>query len=160
MDIKKKIKINNDKPSNQAKKMRIVKWMWTIFVAIGLIGVFSLLLIYNGVIGYMPPIEELKNPHDKFASIIYANDGTTELGRYYSGMGNRVYADYDDISSHMIDALIATDVDIEIFGADGRSVLRCESASQSVDVSDLPSGVYIVRANFSGRTIEEKIVVR
>ena len=55
---------------------------------------------------------------------------------------------------------IATDVDIEIFGADGRSVLRCESASQSVDVSDLPSGVYIVRANFSGRTIEEKIVVR
>lgn len=109
MDIKKKIKINNDKPSNQAKKMRIVKWMWTIFVAIGLIGVFSLLLIYNGVIGYMPPIEELKNPHDKFASIIYANDGTTELGRYYSGMGNRVYADYDDISSHMIDALIATE---------------------------------------------------
>ena len=55
---------------------------------------------------------------------------------------------------------IATDVDIEIFGADGRSVLRCETASQSVDVSDLPSGVYIVRANFSGRTIEEKIVVR
>ena len=109
MDIKKKIKINNDKPSNQAKKMRIVKWMWTIFVAIGLIGIFSLLLIYNGVIGYMPPIEELKNPHDKFASIIYANDGTTELGRYYSGMGNRVYADYDDISSHMIDALIATE---------------------------------------------------
>ena len=55
---------------------------------------------------------------------------------------------------------IATDVDIEIFGADGSSVLRCESASQSVDISDLPSGVYIVRANFSGRTIEEKIVVR
>ncbi|MBQ5697913.1 MAG: T9SS type A sorting domain-containing protein [Muribaculaceae bacterium] len=55
---------------------------------------------------------------------------------------------------------IATDVDIEIFGADGRSALRCESASQSVDVSDLPSGVYIVRANFRGRTIEEKIVVR
>ena len=55
---------------------------------------------------------------------------------------------------------IATDVDIEIFEADGRSVLRCESASQSVDISDLPSGVYIVIANFSGRTIEEKIVVR
>ena len=92
MDIKKKIKNNNDKPSNQAKKMRIVKWMWTIFVGMGLVGTFVLLLIYNGVIGYMPPIEELKNPHDKFASIVYASDGTTELGRYYMGMGNRVTA--------------------------------------------------------------------
>lgn len=57
----------------------------------------------------MPPIEELKNPRDKFASIIYAADGTTEVGRYYSGTGNRVYAEYNDISPVLIDALIATE---------------------------------------------------
>ena len=90
MDIKSKKKNNDNISTKQDKKMRIVKWMWTIFVGMGLVGTFVLLLIYNGVIGYMPPIEELKNPHDKFASIVYASDGTTELGRYYMGMGNRV----------------------------------------------------------------------
>ena len=109
MDIKSKKKNNDNISTKQDKKMRVVKWMWTIFVGMGLVGTFVLLLIYNGVIGYMPPIEELKNPHDKFASIVYASDGTTELGRYYMGMGNRVYADYDDISTHVIDALIATE---------------------------------------------------
>ncbi|MDE6272615.1 MAG: transglycosylase domain-containing protein [Muribaculaceae bacterium] len=68
-----------------------------------------LLLIYNGVIGYMPPIEELEDPHDKLASVVYASDGTTELGRYFAGAGNRVYNDYDAVSPHVIDALIATE---------------------------------------------------
>ncbi len=56
----------------------------------------------------MPAIEELKNPKDRFASVVYSSDGE-ELGRYFSGTGNRVYADYDDISQHVIDALIATE---------------------------------------------------
>ena len=51
----------------------IVSWPW-IFI------LFLMLLIYNGVIGYMPPIEELEDPHDKLASLVYASDGTTELG--------------------------------------------------------------------------------
>lgn len=104
---------DNSKTDKSEKKMtrnqKIVKWMWGIFITTGLIIFFLFLMIYNGVIGYMPPVEELKNPHDKFASIIYASDGTTELGRYYSGMGNRVYADYEEISPNVINALIATE---------------------------------------------------
>ena len=65
-------------------------------------------MVYNGVIGYMPPIEELKNPQDKFASIIYTADGE-ELGRYFRNTGNRVYADFDEISPNVVDALIATE---------------------------------------------------
>ncbi len=61
------------------------------------------------VIGYMPPIEELEDPHDKLASLVYASDGTTELGRYYFGAGNRVYTDYNGISPHVISALVATE---------------------------------------------------
>jgi len=68
-----------------------------------------LLLIYNGVIGYMPPIEELEDPHDKLASVVIASDGTTELGRYFAGAGNRVNSDYKTVSQHVIDALIATE---------------------------------------------------
>lgn len=56
----------------------------------------------------MPPVEELKNPNDKFATIIYTDDGQ-EMGRYYRNSGNRVYADYDEISPYIIDALIATE---------------------------------------------------
>ena len=97
----------------KAKKMKrnrvIVKWLWLSFLGIGMLLFFFLLLIYNGVIGYMPPIEELEDPHDKLASQIYASDGKTELGRYYYGAGNRVYTDYDAVSPYVIDALVATE---------------------------------------------------
>ncbi|MDE5585047.1 MAG: penicillin-binding protein [Muribaculaceae bacterium] len=83
--------------------------MWIAFIALGgAIAVF-MLLVYNGVIGYMPPIEELEDPHDKLASVVYAGDGSTELGRYFAGAGNRVYTDYDNLSPYVIDALIATE---------------------------------------------------
>lgn len=88
---------------------RIVKWLWISFLGLGFMIAILLLLIYNGVIGYMPPIEELEDPHDKLASVVYASDGTTELGRYFAGAGNRVYNDYDAISPWVIDALISTE---------------------------------------------------
>lgn len=87
---------------------KIIAAMWIIF-GLCLAGVVMFLfLIYNGVIGYMPPVEELKNPKDRFASIVYSADGE-ELGRYFNGTGNRVYVDIDDISQNVIDALIATE---------------------------------------------------
>ena len=92
-----------------ARSAKIVKYMWIAFLGTGLFLFLIFILIYNGIIGYMPPIEELKNPRDKFASIIYAADGTTEVGRYYAGTGNRVYAEYTDISPNLIEALIATE---------------------------------------------------
>ena len=91
------------------RTQKIVKWLWLSFLGLGALIAIFLLLIYNGVIGYMPPIEELEDPHDKLASLVYANDGTTELGRYYFGSGNRVYTDYDKVSPYVIDALIATE---------------------------------------------------
>lgn len=103
----------DNKQSKAARKYRrnrsIVKWLWISFLSIGFIIVFFMMLIYNGVIGYMPPIEELEDPHDKLASLVYASDGTTELGRYYYGSGNRVYTDYNGISPHVINALVATE---------------------------------------------------
>ncbi len=97
------------KPAAKPSRTRaIIRWMWISFAAlIVLMGVFFV-LVYNGVIGYMPPIEELKNPQDKFATIVYSSDGE-ELGRYFRNTGNRVYADFDEISPAMVDALIATE---------------------------------------------------
>ncbi|WP_435380032.1 transglycosylase domain-containing protein, partial [Duncaniella muris] len=93
----------------KAKSHRgLIATLWTVF-ALGVIGVFFFLfLVYNGVIGYMPPVEELKNPTDRFASVLYSADGK-EIGRYFVGTGNRVYADFDEVSPHVINALISTE---------------------------------------------------
>ena len=92
-----------------ARNRKVIKWLWVSFLSLGAIIALFLLLIYNGVIGYMPPIEELEDPHDKLASVVIASDGTTELGRYFAGAGNRVNSDYKAVSPFVIDALIATE---------------------------------------------------
>ncbi len=93
----------------EVRNRKIVRIMWGAFLGLGAVIALFMLLIYNGVIGYMPPIEELEDPHDKLASVVIAGDGKTELGRYFSGRGNRVYTDYESVSPHVIDALIATE---------------------------------------------------
>ena len=77
-------------------KRSLIRFLWFAFAGGFLALIFFFILVYNGVIGYMPPIEELRNPQDKFASVIYASDGV-ELGRYFRNSGNRVYADLDEI---------------------------------------------------------------
>ena len=94
--------------SGSSRTRTIIRCMWICFAVLVVIVGFFFVLVYNGVIGYMPPIEELKNPQDKFATIVYASDGE-ELGRYFRNTGNRVYADFDEISPAMVDALIATE---------------------------------------------------
>lgn len=65
-------------------------------------------MIYLGYIGYMPPVEGLLNPEDRFASRLFTSDGV-EMGRFYQSRNNRVYADYSEISPNVINALIATE---------------------------------------------------
>jgi len=122
------------------KWSKTVKIMWGIFLGLGCVIAILLLLIYNGVIGYMPPIEELEDPHDKLASQLYAADGKTELGRFYNGAGNRVYTDYDKVSPYVIDALIATeDVRFEEHsGIDFRALGR--TAVKTLFLRDKSSG--------------------
>ena len=100
---------NQKKTKTKSKTSKtIMRWLWWSF-AIGTVIVLSFfVLVYNGVVGYMPPIEELRNPQDKFATVLYTSDGV-ELGRYFRNSGNRVYADLDEISPNVVNALIATE---------------------------------------------------
>ncbi len=116
---------DTDRNARARRTRRIVGWMWKIFGAGVLVVLLLFICIYNGWIGYMPPVEELQNPNDKFATIIYSADGE-EMGRYYRNSGNRVYADYSEISQHVLDALIATE-DSRFFdhsGVDMRAFMR------------------------------------
>ncbi|MDE6418310.1 MAG: transglycosylase domain-containing protein, partial [Duncaniella sp.] len=115
----------DNKPENKRTHRGLIATLWIIFGAV-VVGVFLFLfLVYNGVVGYMPPVEELKNPTDRFASVLYSADGK-EIGRYFSGTGNRVYADFDEVSPYVIDALISTeDVRFEEHsGIDARGLAR------------------------------------
>lgn len=98
-----------DSGARASRSRKIVKWMWILFISFGSLAFLLFLLIYNGVIGYMPPIDELEDPHDNFASILYASDGTTEIGRFYEVNANRENVDFAEISPWVIDALLATE---------------------------------------------------
>ncbi|MDE6832182.1 MAG: hypothetical protein K2J07_05570, partial [Muribaculaceae bacterium] len=51
----------------------IIIALWSIF-GIGLMSVaIFFTLIYKGAIGYMPPVDELLNPVDNYASVIYSS---------------------------------------------------------------------------------------
>lgn len=72
----------------------------------------------------LPSLEFLENPPELQASIVYADDGKTELGRYWSV--NRSSVAYKDISPFVIDALISTEDErfMEHAGIDFRAVMR------------------------------------
>lgn len=91
-----------------ARTKKMIRTLWTInFCGVALVMLIGV-MIYHGYIGYMPPVEGLLNPEDRFASRLFTSDGV-EMGRFYQSRNNRVYADYSEISPNVINALIATE---------------------------------------------------
>lgn len=106
-------------------RRKISLWFWSLFG----VGIFSIVLIFifivNGWIGYLPPVDELHNPINKYATEIYSSD-LELLGRYSRSTENRVKTDYKDISPYVVNALIATE-DVRFHkhsGIDGRALTR------------------------------------
>ncbi len=89
-------------------KSKIIKWLWIGFLGTGVLIVGLFLAIYWGWIGYMPPIEQLQNPVNKFASQVLSSDGEV-IGSYATSGDNRIYTSYKDMSPHLINALVATE---------------------------------------------------
>lgn len=106
-------------------KKGLIIAFWVLFVA-GVLSVFGLFtLIAKGKIGYMPPVEDLQNPIDKFASQIISSDSKL-LGTYNYSKDNRIYVNYKDLSPYLVNALIATE-DVrfaEHSGVDAKAVAR------------------------------------
>ncbi len=87
----------------QAKYASIIKNMWRLTV-LGLVG--GVLLFVGLSFTGLPSFEELENPKSRDASEIYSTDGQV-LGRYF--IENRVRVRYEDLSPHLVNALIATE---------------------------------------------------
>ncbi|MEG1544514.1 MAG: transglycosylase domain-containing protein [Tannerellaceae bacterium] len=86
----------------------IIVSLWVLFVAAVGIAAILFISIANGSIGYMPPVEQLENPIDKYASQILSVDGKT-LGSYAHSKDNRIFVNYEDLSPNLVKALIATE---------------------------------------------------
>lgn len=108
-----------------AFRIKFKRAFWGLFV----FGVLCLVLMFTfiniGWIGYLPPIDELQNPRNKYATEIYSSD-LQLLGRYFYSKQNRVGVHYNDISKNVVNALVATE-DVRFYdhsGVDGRAVTR------------------------------------
>ncbi len=88
-------------------KKKFLCWFWGIFAGGVLLVVLIFWMITKGWLGYLPPLDELQNPKNRFATEVFSSD-MQSLGRFYR-KENRVGVTYDQISPYMIDALIATE---------------------------------------------------
>lgn len=105
-------------------KKTFLKWFWGLFAFAVISVALIFILISNGILGYLPPLNELQNPKNQYASEIFSSD-MASLGRYYRNE-NRVGVEYTDLSPYIIHALIATE-DARFYkhsGIDFKSLFR------------------------------------
>ncbi|HBG41054.1 MAG TPA: penicillin-binding protein, partial [Porphyromonadaceae bacterium] len=91
--------------------------MWRIFgIACIAIALFFM-LIAAGAIGYIPEIDELQNPIDKYASQVLSSDDQL-LFTYSQSDENRLFIDYSELSPYLIQALVSTE-DVRYYSHSG-----------------------------------------
>ena len=82
--------------------------LWTILLCAIAGTALAFTAIWNGWIGYMPAIEDLQNPINRFATQVYSADGKV-MGTYNLNKENRIVVPYNKISKHLVHALVATE---------------------------------------------------
>ena len=93
----------NPREQRRPVHKKIVRWMW-----IGLVVLFvaGLITFVSLAFSDLPDTAQLENPKQELATELYAANGET-LGRYF--IENRVNVDYEDLSPHLVEALVATE---------------------------------------------------
>jgi len=87
---------------------KIIKGIWISFFLCIIVVVILFTLIAKGAIGYMPPVEDLENPINKYASQILSSDMVL-LGTYSQVNENRIFVNYNDLSPALVQALVSTE---------------------------------------------------
>ena len=136
----------------------VIATLWGLFGVLVLAVILFVLAVSWGIIGYMPDIEQLQNPIDKYASQVISEDGVV-LGSYARAGGNRLFVDYSELSPDLVNALIATEDKRfkEHSGIDMRGVFRViwktlilgdeNSGGGSTITQQLAKQLYSPRAN-------------
>lgn len=89
-------------------RKKFIYTLWTILIVLilGVAGAFW--AIWEGKIGYMPDIEDLQNPINRFATQVYSADGKV-IGTWNLNKENRIVIPYSRISPYLVKALVATE---------------------------------------------------
>nr|WP_255489305.1 transglycosylase domain-containing protein [Parabacteroides hominis] len=96
----------------------------------------------------MPPVEQLENPIDKYASQVISSDGKT-LATYAHSQDNRIFVNYNDLSPDLVKALIATE-DVrfaEHSGIDAQGLFRAV----------VKRGILMQKSGGGGSTITQQL---
>ena len=115
-----KSKKSNAQLISRKFKKRLVLFLWSGFLAPLLL--IALILVFISE-SSLPSIDELENPRSNEASAVYSSDGK-QIGSFY--LSNRTKVNYNDLSPHLIDALVSTE-DIRFYnhsGVDGKALMR------------------------------------
>ena len=105
-------------------RKKIFILIWVLFFSVIATVSFAFVGVVKGWIGYMPDIEELQNPINRYASQVFTADG--KLIGTWSRNENRVFTDFEQISPHTFEALVATEDErfYEHSGIDVKALLR------------------------------------
>ena len=85
---------------------KYIKWLWVLLLSPILIIFLLIFLISAGTFGDLPKVDELLNPKNNLATIVYSGDMKT-LGKYYSE--NRVNVSFNQLDKDLVNALVATE---------------------------------------------------
>lgn len=89
-------------------RKRFIHILWALLaggIVSAIIGFFA---IWFGWIGYMPDIEDLQNPINRFATQVYSSDGKV-IGTWNLNKENRIVIPYKKMSPYLVQALVATE---------------------------------------------------
>ncbi len=82
--------------------------LWTLLAVFVLAAALAFTAINKGWIGYMPPIEELQNPINRYATQVISADGRI-MGTWNYNRENRIMVDYTQLAPSLVKALVATE---------------------------------------------------
>ena len=95
----------------------IVRCLWSLLVATVLTAALGFYAINEGWIGYMPPIEDLQNPINRYATQVVSADGKI-MGTWNYNRENRIMVDYTQLAPSLVQALVATE-DVRFYDHSG-----------------------------------------
>ncbi|MDR2626870.1 MAG: transglycosylase domain-containing protein [Dysgonamonadaceae bacterium] len=129
-------------------RKQIILAIWTFLAVFVCFAVIVFTAIANGAIGYVPPVEQLENPIDKYATQVISSDGQM-LGSYSYSKDNRIYTGYHELSPDLVKALIATE-DIRFTkhsGIDAKGLFR----------AIVKRGILMQKSGGGGSTITQQL---
>jgi len=85
---------------------KYIKWLWIVLLSPFLFIFLFIFLINLGTFGSLPKVDELLNPKNNLATVVYSGDMQV-LGKYYSE--NRVNVNFNKIDKDLVEALVATE---------------------------------------------------